>query len=363
MSDTTANPQDVAAALDHHDHPKHLAHHFETTHQQNSSNKLGMWTFLATEILMFGGLFCGYSIYRANHPEVFMYAHKMLNTTLGTTNTVILLTSSMTMAWAVRAAQLGQQKVLTFMLAITLLGGCGFLGVKYVEYTSKFHSGLYPGARNAYFDVDQANASLGLKGDDAITPKQRYWHIKNIENHYLGKYGVHWDVPVKYQTEELGYHPPHPGEAEHEMYNIKPAGHEPIQPEVESKPTPLANGVEHSAIAVPGNGPVGVNPQLLQAPTQDKPHDEADHPVLTYDQLPPVEQGRVHHFFQIYYLMTGLHLIHVLIGMSLITWIFIRACKGQFTKQYNVPVDIVGLYWHLVDLIWIFLFPLLYLIH
>jgi len=79
--------------------------------------------------------------------------------------------------------------------------------------------------------------------------------------------------------------------------------------------------------------------------------------------LPPLEQPRVHLFFQIYYLMTGLHVLHVLIGMSLIAWIFVRAKRGDFSKEFNVPVDIVGLYWHLVDLIWIFLFPLLYLIH
>jgi cytochrome c oxidase subunit 3 len=370
MSDTTAKPND-AAQHDHAGetsggHPKHLAHHFESTHQQFTTNKLGMWAFLSTEILMFGGLFCGYAIYRANHPDVFMYAHKMLDMKMGAINTVILLTSSMTMAWAVRAAQLGQQQLLKLLLIITLLGGFGFLGVKYMEYTAKFHSGLYPGARNAFFDVEQANKSLELTGDKAITQDQRYWHIKNIENHYLGHYGIHWDVPKEYQTPELGYHAPHPGEAEHQMHGVKPAGHAMPQ-QVDTSTTsvaPVANGLEQSTIATPGNGPVGVKAELLVAPTDDdKPHDVAGHHVITYDQLPDMEKPRVHLFFQIYYLMTGLHVIHVLIGMSLIFWIFVRASKGHFTKAYNNPVDIVGLYWHLVDLIWIFLFPLLYLIH
>ncbi|MFG0247989.1 MAG: cytochrome c oxidase subunit 3 [Phycisphaeraceae bacterium JB051] len=367
MTDTTANPHDVAHDSDHgHGHDPHVAHHFESKHQQNSSMKLGMWAFLSTEILMFGGLFCGYAIYRANHTDIFMYAHKMLDMKLGAINTVILLTSSMTMAWAVRAAQLGQQQLLKLLLAITLLGGFGFLGVKYVEYTSKFHSGLYPGARNAYFDVEQANKSLGLSGEYAITPTMKHWHIKNIENYYLGPYGVHWDVPKQYQIPELGYHAPHHGE--HDSHAVKPAEHHAADHAGEVRESltveaPKPGELEHSTIGVPGNGPVGVNPQILKAPTQDKPEDHAGHHLLTYDQLPELEKPRVHHFFQIYYLMTGLHVLHVLIGMSLIAWIFVRACKGQFSKAYNVPVDIVGLYWHLVDLIWIFLFPLLYLIH
>ncbi|HAI12933.1 MAG TPA: hypothetical protein DCM28_14590 [Phycisphaerales bacterium] len=126
---------------------------------------------------------------------------------------------------------------------------------------------------------------------------------------------------------------------------------------------PEVGSPEHSTIAVPGNGPAGVVPSLLKAPDKDAPKDVAGHHIITFDELPPLEQPRVHLFFQIYYLMTGLHVLHVLIGMSLIAWIFVRAKRGDFSKEFNVPVDIVGLYWHLVDLIWIFLFPLLYLIH
>ncbi|MAX27683.1 MAG: hypothetical protein CMJ19_24575 [Phycisphaeraceae bacterium] len=194
----------------------------------------------------------------------------------------------------------------------------------------------------------------------------KHWHIKNIENHYFGKYGVHWEVPKAYQIPELGYHPPHHGE--HDNHAVKPAEHHTAADAGEVRESltveaPKPGELEHSTIGVPGNGPAGVNPQILKAPAHDMPEDHAGHHLLTYDQLPELEKPRVHHFFQIYYLMTGLHVIHVLIGMSLIAWIFVRACKGQFSKAYNVPVDIVGLYWHLVDLIWIFLFPLLYLIH
>src|SRR5258708_22918928 len=92
-----------------HAHDPHLAHHFDTPEQQFQSAKLGMWVFLGTEILMFGGLFCAYSVYRHNHPEVFAFAHQYLNRWLGAVNTIVLITSSLTMAWGVRAAQLGAQ--------------------------------------------------------------------------------------------------------------------------------------------------------------------------------------------------------------------------------------------------------------
>src|SRR5262249_58722477 len=95
-------------AAEAHEHPPHLQHHFETAEQQFDAGKLGIWLFLATEVLLFGGLFCAYAIYRANHPEIFLYAHQFLDKTLGAANTVVLLCSSLTMAWAVRASQLGQ---------------------------------------------------------------------------------------------------------------------------------------------------------------------------------------------------------------------------------------------------------------
>src|SRR5512139_2222002 len=124
-----------------------LQHHFADMEQQKDSAKLGMWLFLVTEILLFGGLFCAYAYYRAHHPEIFIYAHKYLDKTLGGVNTVILLCSSFTMAWAVRAAQLGQRKLLVTLLALTLLGGMGFLGVKAVEYNQKWKHGLLWGVR------------------------------------------------------------------------------------------------------------------------------------------------------------------------------------------------------------------------
>src|SRR5262245_10630971 len=127
----------------------HLQHHFDTEEQQFDAGKLGIWLFLATEVLLFGGLFVAYAIYRANHPEIFVYAHQFLDKILGGTNTVILLCSSLTMAWAVRAAQLGQRRLLVVLLSLTLLGGFGFMGIKYAEYKAKWEHGLLPGTHFA----------------------------------------------------------------------------------------------------------------------------------------------------------------------------------------------------------------------
>jgi len=229
----------------HGEQPAFLAHHFETPEQQFSTGKLGMWVFLLTEILLFSGLFCAYAVYRANHPEIFEYAHRYLSKTLGAINTGVLITSSLTMAWAVRSVQLGHRRLLIGLLTLTLLGGCGFLGIKYVEYRSKWEEGLL------------------------------------------------WAREYK-----------------------------PVEP-----PPPEA-GPEAKAAAKQAQAPrnVGI-------------------------------------FFSIYFLMTGLHGIHVIAGMVAIGWVLARSARGDFTPAYFGPVDYVGLYWHLVDLIWIFLFPLLYLIH
>jgi cytochrome c oxidase subunit 3 len=253
-----------------HEPTPHLQHHFDTPEQQFDAGKLGIWLFLATEILLFGGLFCAYAIYRANHPEIFHYAHQFLDKILGGTNTVILLCSSLTMAWAVRASQLGQRRLLIVLLSLTLLGGFGFLGIKYVEYKAKWEHGLLPGTHFA----------------------------------------------------------PHV----HEGGLAAPAA-APAAPAGEIKPS-------------------------AQGPTGTVRHEAAGEAGTGHGKRP----SNVQIFFGIYFLMTGLHGLHVLAGMGAIAWILVRSIKGHFGPEYFTPVDFVGLYWHLVDLIWIFLFPLLYLI-
>lgn len=128
-------------------HETHLQHHFETPEQQFDAGKLGMWIFLGTEILLFGGLFCAYVVFRVAHPEAFAWAHRLLDRQLGALNTAILLVSSATMATAVRFAQLSKRRGLVLMLGLTLFGGAGFMGVKAVEYTGKFRHGLLWGQR------------------------------------------------------------------------------------------------------------------------------------------------------------------------------------------------------------------------
>ena len=205
-------------------HP--TAHHFDNADQEFESCKFGVWLFLLSEILLFGGLFVAYTVMRLWYPETFQYASEQLDVSFGATNTVILVTSSLTMALAVRAAQLSNKKHTVLLLLATSLLACGFLIVKYFEYNHKFHMGIFPGK----------------------------YYI------YLG---------------------------------------------------------EHAS--------------------------------------------NEHLFFSLYYAMTGLHVIHVLLGIVAILWLALRAAKGHFYSGYYTPVEAVGLYWHIVDIIWILLFPLLYL--
>jgi cytochrome c oxidase subunit 3 len=302
----------------HHSDP-HLAHHFDSPQQQFASGKLGMWVFLATEILMFGGLFCGYAVYRANHPEIFLYAHQYLDKYLGGINTVILLCSSFTMAWGVRAAQLGQKRLLVILMALTLLGGFGFMGIKYVEYKQKWTKGYLPGVHfnpKQYEKDEHAAAGDGAEVQQGAADASAEAAADN----------------EPYQADEAA-----PSEEE--------VGVAEVSPEEMAEPGVL---MEKSTIPTPPVGPTG----LLEPDVAESAH--AEH-------MERPEKTRL--FFSWYFGMTGLHGIHVLVGMGLITWIMIRAARGEFGPKYFLPVDLVGLYWHLVDLIWIFLFPLLYLIH
>jgi len=304
-------------------HPPHLAHHFETPEQQYNSAKVGMWVFLATELLMFGGLFCAYSVYRHNHPEVFDFAHRFLDKKLGALNTVILITSSLTMAWGVRAAQLGQRSVLVGCLILTLMGGAGFMVIKSIEYHHKYVEHVWFGSGNQFSKIYN-----GPKIEEG--PRS----------------GTHSETSNLTQGERI------------EAAKVK----EMVEQKVVEGPVgvpfvdPNAGTPDQAKIVPPQVHPVGMVVAPPPATASSEEH-------ITYEDLPQVEKERVATFFNIYFLMTGLHGIHVLIGMGLITWILIRATKNEFGPRYYTPVDLVGLYWHLVDLIWIFLFPLLYLIH
>ncbi len=155
-------------AAQHHDdgHDPNLAHHFESIDQQRQSAKLGMWVFLATEILFFGGLFVAYTVYRGNHPEVFVFGAHFLDTALGALNTVVLIFSSFTIAWAVRAAQLKQIKLLKWLIIATMVCAFVFLGVKYVEYSAKWKHGLlWAGAYDPHVDHEESSELMAIEGE------------------------------------------------------------------------------------------------------------------------------------------------------------------------------------------------------
>jgi cytochrome c oxidase subunit 3 len=206
-----------------------LLHHFDDADQQFEASTLGMWAFLITEIMFFGGLFLGYTVYRSLYPHAFAEASKLLDYRLGAINTAVLICSSLTMVLAVRAAQLGKRRSLIVFLLLTMLLGSAFLGNKAFEYAHKFHEHLVPGP------------------------------------------------------------------------NFGPSHH-----------------------------------------------------------LTEPQQAQL--FFGFYFGMTGLHALHMIIGIVILGVLVVQARRGRFSTEYFSPVDITGLYWHFVDIVWIFLFPLLYLI-
>jgi cytochrome c oxidase subunit III len=212
-----------------HAGPGPLHHHFDSMEQQRESSSLGMWVFVAQEVMFFGGLFTVYLVYRVLYPQAYLLGSQQLDIVLGGVNTAVLITSSLTMALAVWAAQTGRHRQIAGWMGATFLLACAFLVIKYLEYAEKFEKGLVPGAAFSF---------------------------------------------------------------------------------------PAAGALEH----------------------------------------------QVELFYALYFTMTGLHGLHVLVGMGLMLWLIPAALKGRFTPDYAYPVELFGLYWHFVDIVWIFLFPLLYLL-
>lgn len=329
---TTLDHAGASAAGGHHEgghaHPPHLAHHFDTPEQQFDSGKLGMWLFLATEILLFGGLFCAYAVYRSTHPEIFEFGHQFLDKKMGGINTIVLICSSFTMAWAVRCAQLGKRTGLLINLVLTLLCAFGFMGIKYVEYTHKIHSGLLWGTN----------------------------YNPHLEHGEHGSGDAHSSAP-----------------ADAPAADALAVSHEPAAAPHTTVATPAADPTTPASASAPAGDhvtPGAAAPSAVVA-TVDRTV-MADAAPAPAGLAPPAAEGahgampspkNVQIFFGIYFAMTGLHGFHVLAGMICITWLIFGAAKGKFSPEYFTPVDLVGLYWHIVDLIWIFLFPLLYLIH
>jgi len=226
-----------------YDKKTQAAHHFDSLEQQHEASKQGVWLFMATEIMMFGGLFVGYFIYRFMYHDMYIAGGDSLNWKLGALNTLVLLLSSFTMAQAVTETMKGENKKALKLIYITVACAFAFMVVKYFEYTAKIHHGMFPG-----FDL--------------------------------------WKPDMAYIAEHL--------RSGFSIDNVDPA-----------------------------------NLRL---------------------------------FFVLYFVMTGLHGLHIIIGIGLMFWIIKRLKNDEFSPKYYTAVEGVGLYWHIVDIIWIFLFPLMYLI-
>ena len=377
-----------------HDHPAFLAHHFDTPEQQFDSGKLGIWLFLVTEVLFFSGMFCAYAIFRALRPEVFEGCSQFLNTKLGAINTGVLLFSSLTMAWAVRCSQLEQHKGLVGTLAATLSCAMIFLGVKSIEYSHKWGMGLLPAGLFAYdpsnpHPTDHPNYLMYICIPFAIAlAGVLLWLV--VSAGFGNKMHVAMAMPLTvvclcfFVGVGLGMVLESGDEtAEHIDAHADPNGlaSAPVMLEAEkaaaaeAAPAIAASGamvsVDESVLEILAgdasntgvtSGLNALEQQNAAAGTSTITGDEAVVGAITTTEIDVMTPTTAGVFFSIYYCMTGIHAIHILAGIGVLVWLLVRAVRLDFNRQYFGPVDYVGLYWHLVDLIWIYLFPLLYLI-
>ena len=409
----------------HDDHGKghapFIAHHFDDEQQQFDAGKLGIWVFLVTEILFFSGLFCAYVLYRYSQPEIFVEASTHLDKVLGGINTIVLLFSSLTMAVAVRAAQLNQRKVLIYNLMITMVCASIFLGVKAVEYSHKWDEGILTrGYYNFHHGEHQiiskylwmlsivpavlliVFAAAGVVYKVTNAPKKALFFFGMtlmVGGYFIGAGGGVLYMEVK-STAKADTHQDGEHHEESDHSHDDKGGHASIS----SRITPVSYRQEDSKKeeskseskqddkkSDDGKQDDQKSGESKKGSSDDKKHDDKKHDDKKHDdkkhddkkgdskkaegksggETPPAEvsvtaeerQRRVGIFFSIYYCMTGLHAIHVIAGIIALSWLLWRAIHSHFRSDYFGPVDYVGLYWHLVDLIWIYLFPLLYLIN
>ena len=261
MSTSQTTTQTPAQTTTTEHHPA-LAHQFDSMAQQQGASTFGMWVFLLTEIMMFGGLFTAYLIYRIKYYDAFAAGSTSISVNWGFANTLVLIASSFTMAMTVWATQKGDRKWQVLFLIFTMILGTVFLLVKAKEYYDKYDECHIPG-------------------------------------HVIGK----------------GF----------------------------------------NALGSPGCGKGNIAKEIIER--AEKNRQEA--PLASAVQT--ARQTEI--FFSFYFLMTGLHAFHMVIGLGLLTWLLLRARAGEFGPEYYTPVELGGLYWHFVDIVWIYLFPLLYLIN
>lgn len=372
---STLSPQDTDTNADghadghdgHDDHHPHLAHHFEDLDQQFEAGKLGIWLFLAQEVLFFSGLFAAYTVYRYHHPEVFVNAHHHLNTTLGAINTVVLLASSLAIAWGVRAAMRSDRATILYTHVFTLFCAALFMGVKTVEYTHKWDEGIYPAG--FYSFVEGAHASHG------------YWHERMpgiligclVAGIIVTLYGAGrasaGAVVRGWVLGSIGISLIGIGGGIVLAKCIMPTAQEMAHSDSHGGAHGESHGDAHSDHSADGHSEElkteGMTPEEMAVAEGPTDADTVIAPEVAGMQPPTLEDKRFaeKNFFSIYFVMTGVHAIHIIAGMIAITWIIARTAANHFSAEYYGPVEFVGLYWHLVDLVWIYLFPLLYLIH
>ena len=366
----------------HHDHGEFIAHHFDGgAEQQFDSGKLGIWLFLVTEVLFFSGLFVAYTLYRNHHPEIFDQAHVFLDKYLGGLNTVVLLFSSLTMALAVRSAQFGRNKNCGMYILITMVCASMFLGVKAIEYSHKWDMGIFPGqafnlsyahpepmnvgglelskylvwisAIPAVLLIGFAIASIvGVLIKKTAFSKLMLGMAITVGGYFLGTFVGH--VYLQVTTDH--------GDGSHAaIVDSAPSDYQLVSMTIDDKEK-AGHEDEHDHES--GDHEKGDHEHPAGA-AGDHGHEQHDSHVQVYDKHHPDPESLskdVKIFFSIYYCMTGLHAIHIIAGIIALAWVYWRCILGHWRKDYFGPVDYVGLYWHLVDLIWIYLFPLLYLI-
>jgi cytochrome c oxidase subunit 3 len=358
-----ADPDNILE--EHHHHDPFIAHHFESAEQQFDSGKLGIWIFLVTEILFFSGLFVAYTLWRLHHPEIFQQAHHFLDKNLGALNTIVLLFSSLTMALGVHAAQNGDNKKCGMYTLITMVCAAVFLGVKAVEYSHKWDMGILVRSAFNFTDHHAEGISPYLIGLSAIPALLLVGFIgaslfsKVTDKDLLSKFfgGLAITVGGYFLGVFIGL-----GfmalTAKADAHADAGLSHSPLVLQALTVDDEKDDDHAHEE----GHDDHGDD----HAAGEDHAHgdhDEHGHGAHAHDKSNKDPMHRdVGIFFSIYYCMTGLHAIHIIAGIIALAWVFWRCLALHWRPDYFGPVDYVGLYWHLVDLIWIYLFPLLYLI-
>ena len=337
---------------------------------------MGIWVFLVTEVLFFSGLFVAYTLYRSHHPEIFVQAHVFLDKWLGGLNTVVLLFSSLTMALAVRNSQLGENKKVSFYVLVTMVCAAMFIGVKAIEYSHKWDQGIL--VRSA-FNYSSAHAAPKTAIAQALHISDYLVYLSAIPALLLAGFLIASGIFLATGKKHLGTFMAclaittggyFLGAVGSQIYmNVTDGGvgghasNQLLLYAQEADASHPAATDEQSAADHDKIGATGGEASHKEGDEAEHAHDEAGHASDGSHGPDPTKFDRdIGIFFSIYYCMTGLHAFHIIGGIIALAWILWRSLLGQWRFDYFGPVDFVGLYWHLVDLIWIFLFPLLYLI-